>query len=347
MRAALVTAGVVGIGACAYHPAQPTLAVPSEPRNAARAPPLQPRVDPALPATWSERSLTWEPVKARAPAAPQGWTSCASGTTEKLVAVFGTSERDVWIGGDQGTVLRTGDRGNTFARTSLGEPVVAIWAAGPEDVWVVGAHHVHRVLRGTSLATLSVDGEFYRASGTSALDVWIAGGPLLHTADGGVTWSQPSPNNRVRGTEELYASSPLDVWASVVFGVVHSVDGGKTWQRATLVISVEEAFRLRGSADDVWIVGYNIGPARSTDGGATWQNEDLPGLLPMAVPFWTDLWSAGGGWAWAATSAGVWVRPGRLPWARILGADDIVAVWSTGPLDTWAVGQAGRILRTR
>jgi photosystem II stability/assembly factor-like uncharacterized protein len=289
----------------------------------------------------------WEAVPASAPK-PRAlrWSALESGTKETLTAVFGTSTADVWIGGDGGTVLRTRDHGRSFEHASLGEPVVAIWGAEPEDVWILGKDRVHRVQRGGTLATLSVEGQ--RSSsvwGSSALDVWIASGVLVHTVDGGVTWSQVEPSGPVHGTGDVWTSSPLDVWATVPFGVVHSVDGGRTWASASLRISMEDDFRVRGSARDVWIVGYTLGPSRSTDGGATWHADGPPPPPGLPQPaFYGDLWSAGGGWAWAATLNGLWVRPGRTPWLRVLDARDLVALWASGPTDAWAVGKDGRIL---
>jgi photosystem II stability/assembly factor-like uncharacterized protein len=252
----------------------------------------------------------------------------------------------VWIGGEDGTLLRTRDRGRSFERTSLGEAVAGIWAAGPDDVWVIGERHVHRIERGATLATLSVEGPFSGVSGTSSRDVWIASSPVVHTADGGDTWSRAAPTGPTTGSGEIWARSPLDVWGTVPFNVVHSADGGRTWASTSWVLSVEDDIHLRGSASDVWIVGYTSGPSRSTDGGATWSEDGpqpRPGISRQA--FYGDLWSAGGGWAWIVTLDGIWVRPGKKPWVRsTLDARGVVAVWASGPADAWFVGEGGRIL---
>jgi hypothetical protein len=319
--------------------------------------------DPWKTASWERRPLAWHAVSASVPRPrAAGWTAHASGTTEKLAAVFGTSADDVWIGGEQGTVLRTRDRGKTFRSLTLegDEPVASIWGAGPEDVWVLGQHRVHRVLHGDTLATLSVkldgeggsDGGHLR--GTSAADVWIAAGALVHTVDGSATWSSTHGCSRVSacmpgrdGATDLWASSPLDVWAAGWFFVSHSVDGGKTWKHSTYTPGMEDDFHLRGSGPgDVWIVGFALGPKHSLDGGATWQEEGPPNPFGPSwkPPFFSDFWSSGGGWAWAATNFGVWVLPGKTPWVRLLETGDIAALWTSGPGDVWAVGSEGRVL---
>jgi photosystem II stability/assembly factor-like uncharacterized protein len=251
----------------------------------------------------------------------------------------------VWIGGEEGTVLRTRDHGRSFERTSLGEWVVGFWGAGPDDVWVIGEHHIHRVEHGATLATLSVEGSFSGVSGTGARDVWIASRPIVHTADGGATWSRAGPIGPIDGADEIWARTPLDVWATVPFGVVQSADGGKSWSSATVPISVEDGIRLHGSASDVWVVLHTFGASRSTDGGRTWHADGPPRLDPLQQGFYGDMWSAGGGWAWMITPDGIWVRPGRTPWVRSsLDARGAVAVWASGPGDLWVVGEEGRIL---
>ena len=323
--------------------------------------------DPWKTASWERRPLAWRAVSANARSSRAArWTGHASGTTETLVAVFGTSADDVWIGGERGTVLRTRDRGRTFRSFVLegDEPVASIWGAGPDDVWVLGEHHVHRVLHGDTLATLSVklDAEGRsgagRIRGASPADVWIAIGALVHTVDGGATWTSSHGCRRVSGcmtgragAEEVWTSAPLDVWAAGPwFFVARSVDGGKTWEHSTYTPGMEDDFHLRGSGPgDVWIVGFALGPKHSVDGGATWQEDGPPNPLGPGwkPPFFSDFWSIGGGWAWTATNFGVWVRPGKTPWVRLLETGDMAALWASGPGDVWAVGRAGRVLHAR
>jgi photosystem II stability/assembly factor-like uncharacterized protein len=298
-------------------------------------------------AAWREAPLAWVSVPT-APSKPRGarWSTRAAGTGEALSAVFGTSRNDLWIGSDGGGLLRTKDGGRTFARAEIGEAVVALWGAGPDDLWVLGKRHAYRVRGGTSLATLSVEGDFRRVSGISATDVWIAAGELLHTTDGGATFRHADPDSHVRRTDEVWAKSPTDVWATIPFGAVRSADGGRTWAHSSLVVSSEDDFRLRGSPTEIWIIGYRLGPSRSTDGGLTWREEGLaPSTDVGRQRYWVDLWSTGS-WAWAATDKEILVRAGKTPWARSLDARGLRAIWAGGPDDVWAVGDAGMVLHS-
>ncbi|HEY8090990.1 MAG TPA: hypothetical protein VIF09_24175, partial [Polyangiaceae bacterium] len=241
--------------------------------------PPPPTSDPWATASWSDAPLAWASVTAASSKARGArWSTRSAGTTDALRAVFGTSRSDVWIGSDGGELLRTQDGGRTFWRADIGEDIVSLWGDGPDDVWVLGKRHAYRVRGGTRLARLSVEGDFSRIAGTSATDVWIAAGELLHTSDGGATFQHVDPDPHVRRTDEVWASSASDVWATVPFLVVHSGDGGRTWARTSLAISSEDDFRLRGSPTDLWIIGYRLGPSRSTDGGLTWHEEGPPAV---------------------------------------------------------------------
>lgn len=63
----------------------------------------------------------------------------ASGTTETLYAVWGSSATDVWAVGARGTILRW--RGSSWAPVPSGtaNDLYAVWGSGG-DVWVSGAN---------------------------------------------------------------------------------------------------------------------------------------------------------------------------------------------------------------
>jgi photosystem II stability/assembly factor-like uncharacterized protein len=66
------------------------------------------------------------------------WTPSASGTTEWLTGVWGSGPNDVWVVGDEGTILRW--NGSTWMPSSSGtrERLSAVWGSGPNDVWIAG-----------------------------------------------------------------------------------------------------------------------------------------------------------------------------------------------------------------
>lgn len=302
-------------------------------------------------ATWTRHPIAWDTVAlTSAPRPSPRWTLRIAEAGADQRAVFGTSRSDVWIGSANGSLLRTRDGGTTFQRARLddGEGVTSIWAVDPNDVWVLGEHHLHRIENGALLATLSarLDNHGHgRVWGVSANELWIASGRLVHTDDSGASWT-PLDLGAAQATSDVWARSRSDVWVEVPFGVLHGTDAGATWAPTSLLISVEDSFHVRGAgASEVWIVGAFGGPAVSENGGASWRRSELPSRRSGAPPTttWTDLWPTAGA-VWAATSAGLWSRMRSGPWQRALETRDVSSLWASGPNDVWAVGRMGQIL---
>jgi hypothetical protein len=67
------------------------------------------------------------------------WHEENTGTTVALNAIYGLSPKDIWAAGDDGTVLHFD--GNAWSRIDAGGyggRFKAIWASGPDDVWIGG-----------------------------------------------------------------------------------------------------------------------------------------------------------------------------------------------------------------
>jgi photosystem II stability/assembly factor-like uncharacterized protein len=279
----------------------------------------------------------------------RGWTLRTLRPDEELRAVFGMSRDDIWIGGAHGTLLHTQDGGKHFqqARLDGDEAIVSIWAAKPDDVWVLGEHRVHRVDGGT-LATLSVPLDYgqmdYRVegriSGGSTSDVWIATGgeELVHTRDGGTSWTRVDFNG-LGNSSDVWARSIAEIWVNLMFCVQHSSDSGATW---TLMGGCgEDHYHVRGAGvRDVWVFTL-YGPDVSVDNGLTWQGPEWQVGSP---DLWRDVSPTGDGAAWGATTTGLWWGSSTGKWRRVLANGDLRALWASGPHDVWAVGSRGTIL---
>jgi len=187
---------------------------------------------------------------------------------ERLLDIAAVSEKEAWAIGQNG-LLHTRDGGASWKVVSLPRvaatashlmALMAICCLGANDCWVIGCvipddlrifvfrtqdggktFEVARVPQVT-IANLSP----HRIQFRNLREGWAAiGGPgLLHTVDGGRTWTVVTPVVRGLGTDfcllDCSFGTSLDGWAVGSTGdlprsgralALHTGDGGKTWER--------------------------------------------------------------------------------------------------------------------
>lgn len=168
-----------------------------------------------------------------------------------------------------------------------------------------------------------------------------AGGLLLHTRDGGLTWDSTT----AKGGQTIDFVSDRWGWASNEAGDVYrTYDGGETWELARPLTQ----FRLYDLAMIDSLNGWNCGfPAvmRTWDGGEVW--------TVMFVRHWPNMRAIA-----ALDTASAWVvgndgkiyftEDGGYVWdEQISGTDlDLTDVWFFDDSVGICVGDAGTILRT-
>lgn len=271
-----------------------------------------------------------------------------------LFSVWGSGPRDVWIGGDKGTVLHH-DGALTRDAAAAGvagaqRGILALWGSGADDLWAAGGTLgpglgpvLMRRRGGTwesQIKRLEADAGhgcaaciFYALWGAGADDLWAGGGEngkpgvLFHLQGG--AWRKEI----VPGEEWV-----LGIWgsgtnnAAAVAGSVQQPSTwiafykgqGKVWERATgsdlvtkeAIIRADRFKSLWGSgAGDVWAVGGNIVNNRLQAGEATGHARHFNGA------------------AW---------RRIELP-----ASVNLDAVAGAGPHNVWMGGHGGAILRRR
>ena len=187
---------------------------------------------------------------------------------------------------------------------------------------------------------------------------WVCGrwGTVLHTMDGGKTWT---PQNS--GTENslcsIYFADSQNGWAVGEEGtILHTTDGGKIWEKQKspvpfYLMKVYFVTPLKG-----WIVGERTHILSTDDGGKTWsiQFKDEDFIL-KSISFYDPLhgWAVGeygfiyhtedGGTTWKrqAGDFDISEKTGEVVAGNFLF--DVVAVDSQ---TAWAVGIDGYVVRT-
>jgi photosystem II stability/assembly factor-like uncharacterized protein len=187
---------------------------------------------------------------------------------------------------------------------------------------------------------------------------WACGrwGTVLHTADGGKTWTPQSS-----GTENtlcsIYFVDSQNGWAvGEEETILHTTDGGKAWekQKSPVPFSLMKAYFV--TPEKGWIVGERTHVLFTVDGGKTWnvQFKDEDFIL-KSISFCDPL----NGWAVGEYGFIYHTKDGGATWKKEAGFFDIsektgevVAgiflfdVVAVDPLTAWAVGIDGYVTRT-
>jgi photosystem II stability/assembly factor-like uncharacterized protein/putative cell wall-binding protein len=260
------------------------------------------------------------------------WSPRTSGTMSDLSAVVFSDATHGWTVGEWGMMLRTIDGGATWSRRTYGTTDYLGAAAFVDTThgWAVGGGF-----------------DVYSSPGT-----W---GTILHTADGGVTWSRQGSGttNWLDGVAFTDASHG---WAVGDGGtIIHTGDGGVHWSPQASGSSAFLNDVVFTDASHGWVVGTGgttfegqelpCAILHTRNGGATWSlqySASKHGLYGVAFTDASHGWAVGGGGIILHTSdaGGTWKPQDSGTTADLY--DVTFADARTG----WAVGSPGTILHT-
>jgi photosystem II stability/assembly factor-like uncharacterized protein len=128
---------------------------------------------------------------------------------------------------------------------------------------------------------------------------WAVGeyAEVVHTADGGATWSEQEAPSSGQLTSVFFLDS-LNGWITGASGnLLFTTNGGATWQQADINTAAHLTDVVFADAQNGWVVGGGTVDGaifRTTDGGASWYQQEAAGAQFIYGAFFTD---AGAGWA--------------------------------------------------
>jgi photosystem II stability/assembly factor-like uncharacterized protein len=248
------------------------------------------------------------------------WTAQSSNTTEDLNGVHFADAADGWAVGDQGTIVHTSDGGATWTAQSSGTSyqltgvtftdVQNGWATGqtftPYDNYSSGVilhttdggqHWTTQYASTFDENTLTVGIAFSAVAFTDPQDGWAAGETkgsdlsynhctILHTTDGGATWTRQldyMPPIMGLGSGVLNSIACTDDEHAVAVGwdgsgteIFRTTNGGTTWTR----LAKPSAWGIKlgdvvfANATRGWAVGGDT-VIETTDGGKTWTEQNV------------------------------------------------------------------------
>ena len=241
------------------------------------------------------------------------WVRQGSASEIPDVGLSGVSAVDgnaVWVVGSSGTVLHTIDGGVTWIQQAQGLVPDAefqmVSAFDRNNVWAVGTKdsntHAFIIHTTDGGATWEMQGEndipedVHGLIDVHALNentVWTVGEgcTALVTRDGGMTWSNKSPECGLLHVNGVCAVTDQIVWLAVDSNVIfYSTDGGDTWVSQGTSSAEEEGATVSSALLGVtalndstaWIVGsYPIGDSKAiilytANSGENWGEQTSP-----------------------------------------------------------------------
>lgn len=230
------------------------------------------------------------------------WNPQSSGTAATLTSVAPLDASHAWTTGAGAPLLKTADDGSSWVVATESTPLDSVTFSTPASAWAIGPQGImHSVDQGLTW-TLSLDPTTLALGSVTLTDIafspsgegWVTGwataddtGIVLHTVDGGATWS----HIQVSACPLLAVAQVAVDEAWVVGCDAYKVQGGSI----SLPAGLPKAFQYFDVAatgfGEVWALGRvppskatgEVGPQiaeivlstviHSEDGGVTWKTE--------------------------------------------------------------------------
>jgi photosystem II stability/assembly factor-like uncharacterized protein len=291
-----------------------------------------------------------------------GWQRQSIGTSASLDGLFALNDQTAWVSGENGTLLRTTNGGQTWNTFPTGvlAYLVQVFFVDSQTGWAGTRSSPAIILKTTnggeswtqqaSWSDLSfLHGMYFFDSNRG----WVtaSGGNFLRTTDGGSNWTkQASAVTSATLYQIMFANSNIG-WAVGESGtILKTTNGGSSWFLQTSG-TANTLHGLYVYNDQIaWASGNNATLLRTTNGGTTWAQIIVPGF-PSSSWIW-DVHFANQSVGWIVGDSG-WIArttDGGTTWDHQSVPDGITsALYRVRPTSTnvaWVVGDAGVVLRT-
>lgn len=284
------------------------------------------------------------------------WQQQNSGTSNSLNTVAVINPTTAWVGGANGTLLKTTDAGNSWQAITMNNPVtinsiffldaLTGWGGGESGVVKKTTDGGGSWTKQTTNTTMTI----YQVQFLDANTGWAVGGtngtPLvLRTTNGGSTWNAVSPNmaGNITSLSMVNASTG---WAVCSYILYKTTDGGITWSKPLDQNSLGVVFNSVKfvDANNGWVVGMPGAVYHTTDGGANWtsQNANFSSVRYVFCLNSKKAWITGdNGNIFFTTDAGNnWIQSPTTLYSQITG------IGFCDQNNGWAISADGTILHT-
>ncbi len=269
------------------------------------------------------------------------WNPQASGVTETLNAIWGTSATSLWAVGNGGTIRKWD--GTTWSAQTSGTTnhLRAVWGSDVSNVWAVGDGGTILKWNGSawSAQTSGVSTALHGVWGSASNSVWAVGDGGVVRRWNGSAWSAQT-SGVTTALHSVWGSAATSVWAVGAEGVVRRYNGS-TWSAQTSNTTATLRGVWGSNATNIWFAGSGGALARSN--GTTWTLQNSP----LAVDL-TGIWGSDASNLWAPGANGTILRTtnGGTAWTTQVSntLQPLNGIRGTDGNNTWAVGAGGEIM---
>jgi len=282
------------------------------------------------------------------------WDNPLPGASQ-INSLWASAWNDVWAGGRDGLLHFDGTAWKVAKLPGGAVQVRSLWGSGKQDVWAAGDSVFHWDGTAWSVAPglpAADDPTYLSITGAGPKEIWVlvgeGSGPaeaqkILHW-NGSAWTTQYGPAGPTLNA--IFAAGPGAAWAVGIklptltsqilrlSGATWSPDDVPTGQPLTAVWG--------SGSSDVWAVG---GESAIHWDGKAWTRSPLASSRPLGL---RSVAGSGSSDVWAGGNGTVMHWDGRV-WSQVFGGNGLDnratrALFSTGPRNSWAAGEAGLLL---
>lgn len=147
------------------------------------------------------------------------------GTTHNLNAIFGSSENDIWIAGEQGLVVQI--NGTTATHSIIDESIelIDVWASSPRNAYAYGNRILYRFDGSSWSPERFIQSHHAQIWGSGPNDIYVVGRGHPYHFDGS-TWRQIGIGAGVNDfTTAIWGTGPNEIWISGTIEYIHDCNG--------------------------------------------------------------------------------------------------------------------------
>ncbi len=274
-------------------------------------------------------------------------------TTQTYQGIWGSSSSDIFVVGLGGSVLHYDGSSWSTQASGTGSDLKCVWGTASNDLWAAGANSAIRKYTGSWSSQSRADGRSEQLNdiwGSSSSDVWIVGDgystgwwsttryyTLLHTTDGGATWSYAggptglSSNVNLNG---IWGSAANDIWAVGSGGTIRHYDGSN-WSTSGTGVTSRDLFGVWGTASN------NVYAAGSNGVILHWNGSAWSPMTSGTSSTLYGIWGSGAGDIYAVGSSGAIRHYDGTSWSAMYSGSNktLYGAWGTASTDVYVVGE--------